>query len=58
MRLISMLKAMDAHDDSKMANNVISNEPLPIHFSSVFKFAGQEDPVAGEIQKVLNPLGY
>ncbi|KAI1353926.1 Pyoverdine/dityrosine biosynthesis protein-domain-containing protein [Xylaria sp. FL0043] len=54
----TIFKVVNARDDSKMANNVTSNEPLPMHFDGVFKFAEQEDPVTGEIKKVLNPPGY
>ncbi|RYC59621.1 hypothetical protein CHU98_g6580 [Xylaria longipes] len=54
----TIFKVVNTRDDSKMANNVTSNEPLPMHFDGVFKFEDREDPVTGEVKKVLNPPGY
>ncbi|KAI0456410.1 Pyoverdine/dityrosine biosynthesis protein-domain-containing protein [Xylaria acuta] len=54
----TIFKVVNTRDDSKMANNVTSNEPLPMHFDGVFKFEDREDPVTGEVKKVLSPPGY
>ncbi|KAI0115741.1 Pyoverdine/dityrosine biosynthesis protein-domain-containing protein [Nemania sp. FL0031] len=54
----TIFKVVNSRDDSKMSNNVTSNEPLPMHFDGVFKFAEQKDSVTGEVKKVLDPPGY
>ncbi|KAJ8133279.1 hypothetical protein O1611_g341 [Lasiodiplodia mahajangana] len=54
----TIFKVVNSRDDSKMANNVTSNEPLPMHFDGVFKFTDHEDPVTGEVKKALDPPGY
>ncbi|KAI1149054.1 hypothetical protein F4825DRAFT_453849 [Nemania diffusa] len=51
-------EAANSRDDSKMSNNVTSNEPIPIHFDGAFKFAEKRDPLTGEVKKALDPLGY
>ncbi|KAI8625963.1 Pyoverdine/dityrosine biosynthesis protein-domain-containing protein [Xylariaceae sp. FL1651] len=54
----TIFKVVNKRDDGKMANNVTSNEPLPMHFDGIFKFEDRKDPVTGEIKKVLSPPGY
>ncbi|KAI1124426.1 Pyoverdine/dityrosine biosynthesis protein-domain-containing protein [Nemania abortiva] len=54
----TIFKVVNTRDESKMANNVTSNEPLPMHFDGVFKFEDKEDPKTGEVKKVLSPPGY
>ncbi|KAI1749485.1 Pyoverdine/dityrosine biosynthesis protein-domain-containing protein [Xylaria castorea] len=54
----TIFKVVNTRDDSKMANNVTSNEPLPMHFDGIFKFEDREDQVTGEVKKVLSPPGY
>ncbi|KZM27357.1 uncharacterized protein EKO05_0003721 [Ascochyta rabiei] len=53
-----MAKVKDAGKDDKNANNVTSNEAMPMHFDGIFKYKDVTDPVTGEITKVLNPPGY
>ncbi|KAF2967238.1 hypothetical protein GQX73_g6309 [Xylaria multiplex] len=54
----TIFKVVNSRDDSKMANNVTSNESLPMHFDGIFKFENQEDPITGDVKKVLSPPGY
>ncbi|KAI0546584.1 Pyoverdine/dityrosine biosynthesis protein-domain-containing protein [Xylaria curta] len=54
----TIFKVVNTRDDSNMANNVTSNEPLPMHFDGIFKFEEREDPVTGVVKKVLSPPGY
>ncbi|KAI1740163.1 Pyoverdine/dityrosine biosynthesis protein-domain-containing protein [Xylaria scruposa] len=54
----TIFKVVNTRDDSQMANNVTSNEPLPMHFDGIFKFEEREDQVTGEVKKVLSPPGY
>ncbi|KAI0855118.1 Pyoverdine/dityrosine biosynthesis protein-domain-containing protein [Xylaria cubensis] len=54
----TIFKVVNTRDDSKMANNVASNESLPMHFDGIFKFEDREDQVTGEVKKVLSPPGY
>ncbi|KAI0534591.1 Pyoverdine/dityrosine biosynthesis protein-domain-containing protein [Xylaria digitata] len=54
----TIFKVVNSRDESKMANNVTSNEPLPMHFDGIFKFENWEDPITGDVKKVLSPPGY
>jgi hypothetical protein len=54
----TIFKVKDTGDVNKNANNVTSNEPLPMHFDGIFKFEDREDLETGEIKKVLSPPGY
>jgi alpha-ketoglutarate-dependent taurine dioxygenase len=54
----TIFKVVNTRNDSKMANNVASNEPLPMHFDGIFKFEDRAGPVTGEVKKVLSPPGY
>ncbi|TGJ79878.1 hypothetical protein E0Z10_g8890 [Xylaria hypoxylon] len=54
----TIFKVMNLREESRMANNVTSNESLPMHFDGIFKFDDCEDPVTGEVKKVLSPPGY
>ncbi|KAJ2968775.1 hypothetical protein NUW58_g10146 [Xylaria curta] len=55
----TIFKVVNSRDESKDANNVTSNEPLPMHFDGVFKFTEKiTDPATGAVTKVLNPPGY
>lgn len=51
-------KVKDAGNNTKMGNNVTSNEAMPMHFDGMFKFEDREDPVTGEITKVQAPPGF
>jgi alpha-ketoglutarate-dependent taurine dioxygenase len=51
-------KVKDSGEVDKNANNVTTNEALPMHFDGVFKFADTVDPVSGEVKKVMTPPGY
>lgn len=53
-----MAKVKDAGRDSTEANNVTSNEAMPMHFDGIFKYKDVTDPVTGEVTKVLNPPKY
>lgn len=53
-----LAKVKDAGRSDKNANNVTSNEAMPMHFDGIFKYKDVEDAVTGEIKKVLNPPGY
>jgi alpha-ketoglutarate-dependent taurine dioxygenase len=53
-----MAVVKDAGKDDKNANNVTSNEAMPMHFDGIFKYKDVTDPVTGEVTKVLNPPGY
>ncbi|KAI0163834.1 Pyoverdine/dityrosine biosynthesis protein-domain-containing protein [Xylariaceae sp. FL1272] len=54
----TIFKVVNSRDDREEANNVTSNESLPMHFDGVFKFAEHTDPATGIVTKVLNPPGY
>lgn len=51
-------KVKDAGDNTKMGNNVTSNEAMPMHFDGMFKFEEHQNPVTGEIEKVQIPPGF
>jgi alpha-ketoglutarate-dependent taurine dioxygenase len=51
-------KVKDAGVNTKMGNNVTSNEGMPMHFDGMFKFEEHTDPATGEIIKVQVPPGY
>ncbi|KAF9692193.1 hypothetical protein EKO04_009986 [Ascochyta lentis] len=53
-----MAKVKDAGKDDKNANNVTSNEAMPMHFDGIFKYKDFIHPDTGEVTKVLNPPGY
>ncbi|KAF2108932.1 putative pyoverdine/dityrosine biosynthesis protein [Lophiotrema nucula] len=53
-----ILKVKDTGDTTKDANNVTSNEAMPMHFDGIFKFVDHTDPETGEIKKVLTPPRY
>ncbi|KAF3040587.1 hypothetical protein E8E11_005764 [Didymella keratinophila] len=53
-----MAVVKDAGKDDKNANNVTSNEAMPMHFDGIFKYKDVTDPVTGEVNKVLSPPGY
>ncbi|KAJ5191899.1 uncharacterized protein N7498_010884 [Penicillium cinerascens] len=51
-------KVRDAGRTDKLANNVSSNEAMPMHFDGMFKLEEVTDPVTGETKKVQRPPGY
>ncbi|KAH6671303.1 putative pyoverdine/dityrosine biosynthesis protein [Halenospora varia] len=51
-------KVKDAGVNTKMGNNVTSNEAMPMHFDGMFKFEDRKDEVTGEVKKVQAPPGY
>jgi len=51
-------KVKDTGEVDKMANNVTSNEAMPMHFDGIFKFEDVKDAETGEMKRVLNPPGY
>ncbi|KAH8657508.1 Pyoverdine/dityrosine biosynthesis protein-domain-containing protein [Tricladium varicosporioides] len=51
-------KVKDAGVNTKMGNNVTSNEAMPMHFDGMFKFEERKDEVTGEVKKVQAPPGY
>lgn len=53
-----MAKVKDAGNNSKEANNVSSNEAMPMHFDGIFKYIDVTDPETGEVKKVLSPPKY
>ncbi|KAF2278852.1 putative pyoverdine/dityrosine biosynthesis protein [Westerdykella ornata] len=53
-----ILKVKDSGETDKDANNVTSNEAMPMHFDGIFKFIDHTDPVTGEVKKVLTPPRY
>jgi hypothetical protein len=53
-----ILKVKDSGDVNQDANNVTSNEAMPMHFDGIFKFVDTVDPETGEIKKVLTPPRY
>lgn len=53
-----ILKVKDSRSHSSDANNVTSNEAMPMHFDGIFKFTALTDPATGEERKVLTPPAY
>lgn len=53
-----ILKVKDTGEVDKNANNVTSNEAMPMHFDGIFKFVDTVDPVTGEVKKVMTPPRY
>jgi alpha-ketoglutarate-dependent taurine dioxygenase len=53
-----IFKVVDTGEVDKNANNVTSNEAMPMHFDGCFKFVDHTDPETGETKKVLTPPGY
>jgi alpha-ketoglutarate-dependent taurine dioxygenase len=53
-----ILKVRDSGEVDKNANNVTSNEAMPMHFDGIFKFVDTTDPETGAIKKVLTPPRY
>ncbi|KAF2658353.1 Clavaminate synthase-like protein [Lophiostoma macrostomum CBS 122681] len=56
-----MAVVKDTCNDSKLANNVTSNEAMPMHFDGIFKYRNVPDPTPEEperVKKVLSPPGY
>jgi alpha-ketoglutarate-dependent taurine dioxygenase len=53
-----ILKVKDSGEVEKDANNVTSNEAMPMHFDGIFKFVDTVDPETGETKKVLTPPRY
>jgi alpha-ketoglutarate-dependent taurine dioxygenase len=53
-----ILKIKDSGEVDRSANNVTSNEAMPMHFDGIFKFVDHTDPVTGEVKKVLTPPRY
>jgi alpha-ketoglutarate-dependent taurine dioxygenase len=53
-----ILKVRDSGEVDKNANNVTSNEAMPMHFDGIFKFVDTIDPETGVIKKVLTPPRY
>jgi alpha-ketoglutarate-dependent taurine dioxygenase len=53
-----ILKVKDSGEVDKNANNVTSNEAMPMHFDGIFKFVDTTDPVTGVVKKVLTPPRY
>jgi alpha-ketoglutarate-dependent taurine dioxygenase len=53
-----ILKVKDSGEVDRNANNVTSNEAMPMHFDGIFKFVDTVDQVTGEVKKVLTPPGY
>lgn len=53
-----ILKVKDSGEVDRNANNVTSNEAMPMHFDGVFKFIDKVDPVTGAVTKVLTPPRY
>jgi alpha-ketoglutarate-dependent taurine dioxygenase len=53
-----ILKVKDSGEVDKDANNVTSNEAMPMHFDGIFKFVDKVDPETGIVKKVLSPPGY
>jgi alpha-ketoglutarate-dependent taurine dioxygenase len=53
-----ILKVKDSGEVDKNANNVTSNEAMPMHFDGIFKFVDTVDPETGEVKKVLTPPRY
>ncbi|KAH7372296.1 putative pyoverdine/dityrosine biosynthesis protein [Pyrenochaeta sp. MPI-SDFR-AT-0127] len=53
-----ILKVHDSRETDKNANNVTSNEAMPMHFDGIFKFVDHVDEATGEVKKVLTPPGY
>ena len=51
-------KVKDAGNNTKMGNNVTSNEAMPMHFDGMFKFEERTDPITGETRKVQVPPGF
>ncbi|KAJ4375523.1 hypothetical protein N0V86_007055 [Didymella sp. IMI 355093] len=48
----------DAGKGDKNANNVTSNEAMPMHFDGIFKYKDVHNAFTGEVTKVLDPPGY
>lgn len=53
-----ILKVKDSGEVDKNANNVTSNEAMPMHFDGIFKFVDTVDPATGAVKKVLTPPRY
>lgn len=53
-----ILKIKDSGEVDASANNVTSNEAMPMHFDGIFKFVDHTDPITGEVKKVLTPPRY
>jgi alpha-ketoglutarate-dependent taurine dioxygenase len=53
-----ILKVKDSGEVDKNANNVTSNEAMPMHFDGIFKFVDTVDPDTGVVKKVLTPPRY
>lgn len=53
-----ILKVKDSGEVDRNANNVTSNEAMPMHFDGVFKFIDKVDPETGAVTKVLTPPRY
>jgi alpha-ketoglutarate-dependent taurine dioxygenase len=53
-----ILKVKDSGEVDKNANNVTSNEAMPMHFDGIFKFVDKVDPETGVVKKVLTPPRY
>jgi alpha-ketoglutarate-dependent taurine dioxygenase len=53
-----IFKVVDTGEVDKQANNVTSNEAMPMHFDGCFKFVDHTDPETGESVRVLTPPGY
>jgi alpha-ketoglutarate-dependent taurine dioxygenase len=53
-----ILKVKDSGEVDKNANNVTSNEAMPMHFDGIFKFIDRVDPISGEVKNVLTPPRY
>ncbi|KAF2475878.1 Clavaminate synthase-like protein [Lindgomyces ingoldianus] len=53
-----IMKVKDSGETNKEANNVTSNEALPMHFDGIFKFIDKIDPKTGKMVKQLAPPGY
>ncbi|KAH8585511.1 Pyoverdine/dityrosine biosynthesis protein-domain-containing protein [Bisporella sp. PMI_857] len=51
-------KVKDAGVDTKMGNNVTSNEGMPMHFDGMFKFEERINPATGQSVKVQVPPGF
>ncbi|KAI0975716.1 Pyoverdine/dityrosine biosynthesis protein-domain-containing protein [Xylaria arbuscula] len=46
----TIVKIMNLRDKSKTANNVTSNEPLPMHFDCIFDFDNRANPITHEVK--------
>lgn len=50
-----MQKVKDAGRSDRQANNVVSNEAMPMHFDGMFKFVKKTNAETGEEEEVSNP---